>query len=91
MAIDNPEELIDRPEELVPVAELVGCSATHWHEWDFTSGLRWPLTLLSLAPFGPAALMTEDYFRQGNRAAFDRVLAKVPSAPPDPWDRREAE
>jgi hypothetical protein len=34
--------------------------------------------------------MTEDYrentARQGDRAAFDRVLAKVPSVPPDPWD-----
>jgi predicted transcriptional regulator len=38
-----------------------------------------------------SALMTEDYLealaRQGDRAAFDRVLAKVPAVPPDPWDR----
>ena len=25
--------------------------------------------------------------RQGDRAAFDRVLVKIPAAPPDPWDR----
>ncbi|HEX7183021.1 MAG TPA: toxin-antitoxin system HicB family antitoxin [Thermoanaerobaculia bacterium] len=38
-----------------------------------------------------SALMTEDYLealaQQGDRAAFDRVLAKVPAGPPDPWDR----
>lgn len=38
-----------------------------------------------------SALMTEDYLealaRQGDREAFDRVLARVPNAPPDPWDR----
>jgi len=38
-----------------------------------------------------SALMTEDYLealaRQGDRAAFDRVLADVPAVPPDPWDR----
>jgi predicted transcriptional regulator len=38
-----------------------------------------------------SALMTEDYLealaRQGDSAAFDRVLAKVPAVPPDPWDR----
>ena len=38
-----------------------------------------------------SALMTEDYLealaRQGDRAAFDRVLANVPAVPPDPWDR----
>ena len=38
-----------------------------------------------------SALMTEDYLealaRQEDRAAFDRVLAKVPAVPPDPWDR----
>ena len=38
-----------------------------------------------------SALMTEDYLealaRQGDRKAFDHVLAKVPSVPPDPWDR----
>ncbi|HKH43342.1 MAG TPA: toxin-antitoxin system HicB family antitoxin [Thermoanaerobaculia bacterium] len=42
-----------------------------------------------------SALMTEDYLetlaRQGDRAAFDRVLAKVPAVPPDPWDRWEDE
>jgi predicted transcriptional regulator len=42
-----------------------------------------------------SALMTEDYLealaRQGNREAFDRVLAKVPSVPPDPWDRWDGE
>jgi predicted transcriptional regulator len=42
-----------------------------------------------------SALMTEDYLetlaRQGNRDAFDRVLAKVPSVPPDPWDRWDEE
>jgi hypothetical protein len=26
---------------------------------------------------------------QGDRAAFDRVVAKVPAVPPDPWDRWE--
>ena len=40
-----------------------------------------------------SALMTEDYLealaRQGDRAAFDRVLARVPAGPPDPWDRWE--
>lgn len=38
-----------------------------------------------------SALMTEDYLealaRQGDRAAFDRVLADVPAVAPDPWDR----
>jgi len=38
-----------------------------------------------------SALMTEDYLealaRQGDREAFDRVLAKVPAVAPDPWDR----
>jgi predicted transcriptional regulator len=38
-----------------------------------------------------SALMTEDYLealaRQGDRAAFDRVLANIPAVPPDPWDR----
>ena len=29
--------------------------------------------------------------RQGDRGAFDRVLAKVPSVPPDPRDRWDAE
>ena len=42
-----------------------------------------------------SALMTEDYLetlaRQGDREAFDRVLAKVPSVPPDPWDRWDEE
>lgn len=42
-----------------------------------------------------SALMTEDHLealaRQGDRAAFDRVLARVPAAPPDPWDRWDAE
>lgn len=42
-----------------------------------------------------SALMTVDYLQviaqQGDRAAFDRVLAKVPSGPPDPWDRWDAE
>jgi len=42
-----------------------------------------------------SALMTEDYLeamaRQGDPAAFDRVLAKVPAVPPDPWDRWEGE
>ena len=28
---------------------------------------------------------------QGDREAFDRVLAKVPSVPPDPWDRWDEE
>jgi len=41
-----------------------------------------------------SALMTQDYLealaRQGDRAAFDRVLADVPAAPPDPWDRWDA-
>ncbi|MFY9825720.1 MAG: toxin-antitoxin system HicB family antitoxin [Thermoanaerobaculia bacterium] len=38
-----------------------------------------------------SALMTVDYLealaREGNREAFDRVLAKVPDVEPDPWDR----
>jgi predicted transcriptional regulator len=42
-----------------------------------------------------SALMTEDYLgalaRQGDREAFDRVLAKVPASPPDPWDRWDEE
>jgi hypothetical protein len=25
--------------------------------------------------------------REGSREAFDRVLARVPDAEPDPWDR----
>lgn len=29
--------------------------------------------------------------RQGDREAFDRALAKVPSVPPDPWDRWDEE
>lgn len=41
-----------------------------------------------------SALMTEDYLealaRQGDQGAFDRVLADVPAAPPDPWDRWDA-
>jgi hypothetical protein len=41
-----------------------------------------------------SALMTVDYLQvlaqQGDRAAFDRVLAKVPSGPPDIWDRWDA-
>lgn len=36
-------------------------------------------------------LYPEDYLetlaRQGDRESFDRVLAKVPSVLPDPWDR----
>lgn len=42
-----------------------------------------------------SALMTEDYLealaRRGDREAFDRVLAKVPDLPPDPWDRWDEE
>lgn len=42
-----------------------------------------------------SALMTEDYLetlaRQGDRAAFDRILAKVPAVPPYPWDRWDDE
>jgi len=42
-----------------------------------------------------SALMTEEYLetlaRQGDRAAFDRVLAEVPAGPPDPWDRWDNE
>ena len=38
-----------------------------------------------------SALMTEDYLealaREGNREAFELVLAKVPDVEPDPWDR----
>jgi predicted transcriptional regulator len=38
-----------------------------------------------------SALMTVDYLeglaREGNREAFDRVLARVPDVEPDPWDR----
>jgi len=33
----------------------------------------------------------EDMARQGNREAFDRVLAKVPDLSPDPWDRWDGE
>ena len=37
-----------------------------------------------------AALLTEDYLRReaalGSRAAFERVLAKVPDVPPEPYD-----
>ena len=37
-----------------------------------------------------SALMTVDYLealaREGNREAFEAVLAKVPDAEPDPWD-----
>jgi hypothetical protein len=47
--------------------------------------------LESLDSAGLSALMTEDYLealaRQGDRAAFDRVLVNVPAVPPDPWDR----
>lgn len=39
-----------------------------------------------------AALAELDYLKQraarGNRAAFDRVLSKVPAAPPVPGDER---
>ncbi|HYU36194.1 MAG TPA: toxin-antitoxin system HicB family antitoxin [Thermoanaerobaculia bacterium] len=42
-----------------------------------------------------SALMTEDYLealaRDVDPAAFDRVLAKVPAVPPDPWDRWDEE
>jgi predicted transcriptional regulator len=42
-----------------------------------------------------SALMTEDYLealaRRGSREAFERVLAKVPAVPPDPWDRWDEE
>jgi predicted nucleic acid-binding protein len=42
-----------------------------------------------------SALMTEDYLealaQQGDRVAFDRVLAKVPARPADPWDRWDVE
>ena len=38
-----------------------------------------------------SALMTEDYLearaRRGSREKFEAVLAKVPDAEPDPWDR----
>lgn len=38
-----------------------------------------------------SALMTVDYLeglaREGNRDAFEAVLAKVPDAEPDSWDR----
>jgi hypothetical protein len=38
-----------------------------------------------------SALMTVDYLealaREGNREAFERVLAGVPDVEPDPWDR----
>jgi len=38
-----------------------------------------------------SALMTVDYLealaREGNREAFERVLARVPDVEPDPWDR----
>lgn len=40
-----------------------------------------------------SALLTEEYLEaraaRGERAAFDAVLRKVPSAEPDPWDRWE--
>jgi hypothetical protein len=43
-----------------------------------------------------AALMTDDYLREraqrGNRAAFERVMAKIPATEPEPVDRiREEE
>lgn len=38
-----------------------------------------------------SALMTVDYLEalgsEGNRKAFEGVLAKVPDVEPDPWDR----
>ncbi|HYG65454.1 MAG TPA: hypothetical protein VEL74_22925 [Thermoanaerobaculia bacterium] len=38
-----------------------------------------------------SALNEGDYLerlaREGNREAFERVLAKVPDVEPDPWDR----
>ena len=38
-----------------------------------------------------SALMTESYLealaQKGDPSAFERVLAKVPDAEPDPWDR----
>lgn len=38
-----------------------------------------------------SALMTEEYIgaraKQGDRQAYEAVLAKVPAAEPDPWDR----
>lgn len=40
-----------------------------------------------------SALLTEDYLgalaREGDREAFERVLARVPDVEPDPWDRWE--
>jgi hypothetical protein len=33
----------------------------------------------------------ETLARQGDNEAFDRVLAKVPAVPPDPWDRWDEE
>jgi predicted transcriptional regulator len=50
--------------------------------------------LVSTAVAEKMSVMTEDYLealaRQGDRAAFERVLAKVPAGPPDPWDRWDA-
>lgn len=38
-----------------------------------------------------SALMTLDYLgglaREGDRTAFEAILAKVPAVEPDPWDR----
>jgi hypothetical protein len=40
-------------------------------------------------------MVTGDYLealaQQGDPDAFDRVLAKVPAVPPDPWDRWDEE
>jgi hypothetical protein len=33
----------------------------------------------------------ENLARRGDLEAFDRVLAKVPDVPPDPWDRWDEE
>jgi hypothetical protein len=42
-----------------------------------------------------SALLTEDYLggraRRGDRKAFEAILAKVPDAEPDPWDRWDVE
>jgi hypothetical protein len=32
-------------------------------------------------------IASDQVLDEDTRAAFDRILAKVPAVPPDPWDR----
>lgn len=45
---------------------------------------------MSKSPFSDDDYL-EALARRGDREAFDRVLAKVPDVPPDPWDRWDEE